>query len=942
MNALIFNSNNGACPVVKNAGAWTRLLFICAFICVATIAARAQNVPSTPIENSTLSWSLQDGTLTISGTGDMPDYGGGDSPWYSYQSSITDVVIADGVTSIGNWAFGYCSSLTSVAIPNSVISIGYNIFALSSLTTVTVPNSVTSIKAGAFGDCMGLTSIDVDINNTTYTSEDGVIFNKSKTTLVAYPAGKAYTNTNYTIPNSVTSIGDNAFQSCFGLSSVTIPNSVMSIGVGAFSNCQGLISVNIPNSVMSIGQNAFYVCSSLTSVTIPNSVTSIGQDAFSFCNRLTSISVDNANAAYFSENGVLFSKDKTILIHYPAGKTDAAYVIPNSVMSIENAAFAWCNSLTSVTIPNSVTAIKSSAFDMCSSLASITIPNSDIFIEGWAFAYCYGLTEITNYATTPKTIDASVFIGVDISSITLRVPLGSTAAYRTADVWKDFGNIVEFVADPHYTAVVQPYPENMTVTAAVVLNGAESQSDHIEIGAFCGGECRGSAVLKNCPANTDHPYLGFMIVNGNDGDNIVFKVFNHDNGKEYDAINNAPVSFTADAINGDPASPYMITVSDVVTQTIPLSAGWSWVSVNITGGSPSLLDQFKESVGDAGNLLKGRNEFIQTPGWIGTLQGINNGEMYMVNTNAASSLSFTGLPADPAYTPISLLNGWNWIGYVPQTSMLLDEALAGLTPQDGDQIKSHDVFSSYVSGTGWVNNLEMNPGEGYKYYSQNTDAQTLVYPSTSSQFRSSSSENDVPLKWTANTSSFPNTMTMTSIVLSGNTELQSDQIEIGAFSGEECRGSAMLKNFPQLPAHPYLGFLVVYGSSNEAISFKIYNHATGQENDASNASLSFASDAIYGSPTEPFAFVFSSPTGISGAQSGDVAIFLDSSGDNLNIRYPWNVIDQVQIVDLSGRIVWQTTGFASKSVNVSPLAKGAYVLKLVKDNQVSAYKFVKK
>ena len=272
--------------------------------------------------------------------------------------SLTSVKIGNSVTTIGVCAFRYCNSLTSVTIPNSVTTIGGGAFdGCRSLTSVTIPNSVTTIgEGGAFDGCRSLTSIDVASGNLNYSSKDGVLFDKNKSTLIQYPIGNK--RTEYTIPNSVTTIGSYAFDDCSNLTSVTIPNSVTTIGKYAFSSCSGLTSVTIGNSVTTIGEHAFSGCSGLTSVTIPNSVTTIGEYAFEFCSGLTSVT------------------------------------IPNSVTTIGESAFSGCRSLTSVTIPNSVTTIGKYAFIYCRSLTSVTIPNSVTTIGDYAFYSCSSLKDV--------------------------------------------------------------------------------------------------------------------------------------------------------------------------------------------------------------------------------------------------------------------------------------------------------------------------------------------------------------------------------------------------------------------------------------------------------------------------------------------------------------------------------------------------------------------
>ena len=319
-------------------------------------------------------------------------------------SCLTDVNIPNSVTSIGDSAFSYCPGLTSVTIPNSVTTIGKGAFSgCTGLTDISIGNNVSIIGAFAFSDCTSLISIDTADKNASFTSKDGVLYNKDMTSLIAFPGGK----TSIIIPNSVKSIGSCAFSGCTGLTSISIVNNVTTIGEGAFAECTNLTSITIGNNVTTIGKGAFAECTGLTSINIPNSVTKIGSSAFNYCENLSRVTLSDKLESIEDET---FSNCSNL----------SEITVPDSVTVIGESAFLDCSRLTSVTIGNGVEQIGRKAFYDCKCLEKLTLGNGVKIIEEYAFYGCPRFVSIIFPESITTICDYAFFTSNDLTTIYIR------------------------------------------------------------------------------------------------------------------------------------------------------------------------------------------------------------------------------------------------------------------------------------------------------------------------------------------------------------------------------------------------------------------------------------------------------------------------------------------------------------------------------------------
>ncbi len=265
----------------------------------------------------------------------------------------------------------YTGNAQDVVIPSEVggkpvTTIGYMCFyGVDSIKTIAIPASVTTIEDAAFADCANLTTLTVDAASHSFSSEDGVLYDKAKMNLMTYPTAKGGA---FVVPATVTVIGDGAF-SASTVETVTLPANLKVIGMAAFD-----------------------LCKSLKTITIPAKVTSVGLYAFAECPKLTAINVASANTTYSSKDGVLYNKNRTALVSCPGGKSTVT--VPSGVKTIKEVAF-YGSTLRSVSLPNTLTTIGDSAFSACENLEHITLPKKVTTVGNGAFMYCPSLTTVT-------------------------------------------------------------------------------------------------------------------------------------------------------------------------------------------------------------------------------------------------------------------------------------------------------------------------------------------------------------------------------------------------------------------------------------------------------------------------------------------------------------------------------------------------------------------
>ena len=501
----------------------------------------------------------------------------------------------------------------------------------------------------------------------------------------------------------------------------------------------------------------------------------------------------------------------------------------------------------------------------------------------------------------------------------------------------NFGEITN-----HWTPNENDYEDNMTFTCIVQLDGVEQRTTMLEVGAFCGEECRGSQMATYF-APTDH-YIYQMIVFGEGNDAISFRLYDHQLQQELPLSPPASVTFNSNGY-GSLSNPYVLNFTSAVEHTQALNSGWNWWSTYIELNNNDGLSQLENSIGSAGILIKSRNngyveafDYNGETNWYGTLSSINNEQMYKIRTNAECNATVEGWLANPADHPVIINNGWNWIGFPYNQNVSVDVAMSGFTPENNDIIKSRNGYTTYYSDCNynmWYGTLNtFEPGKGYMYRSNSAMQKILVFTTGRGDGYEDNitPENNV---FRPADRDFADNMAITAVLELDGEELRSEDYELAAFVGDECRGSVRLMYVE--PFDRYIAFLTIFGEQEEELYFQLTD---GVVVSLSSDQLAYVVDGVLGTLDNPVVLHFE-PMDVEENASANVKVYPNPSDGIFNIE--GQNIRKVEVFNAFGQPVFsEETGIGFMKLDLTNRAAGVYLIRIVTDGGIWSHQIIRK
>lgn len=502
------------------------------------------------------------------------------------------------------------------------------------------------------------------------------------------------------------------------------------------------------------------------------------------------------------------------------------------------------------------------------------------------------------------------------------------------------------------------YENSMNMVLRLNVEGNISGDVEDMVGAFIEGTLRGRSNIQFVPhlsSSSNKVYLAYLTIYGGATDvlkPITLQIWDASACLLYGTVEES-FQFTPDQVIGTPTSPQTATTNSLLFRELPFREGWNWLSFNLAFSNNGLNQALSSLSHPSNDLIKSQSQLAFYGGgmWVGSLTHLVSPKMYQFKADQADTLRILGM-AIPHNLPVPVTTGWNWIGYIPNYSLEINEALSSLEDNNyvsaGDLIKSQSSFAQYITTplyTGWIGNLNyMVPMQGYQINlkKQGVSGQ-LVYPASSQRSASGKAQRGSKLTfWEVNPTEFENSATLIGMLkIDGNNQTDS-LMELGAFVGEEVRGVA--EAIYAEPLGAYFFFLTYYSNqSGETVYFKLFNEQSGQVLQL-NESLSFLPDQHQGTLESPFPFTLGVVTAMPGFVLGNTfSIHPNPFREGTTFRFISDRADHVQfkIIELNGREVFHKRIWVSQGVNTyywsasdnggSALPPGVYLVQVTSD-----------
>ncbi len=552
------------------------------------------------------------------------------------------------------------------------------------------------------------------------------------------------------------------------------------------------------------------------------------------------------------------------------------------------------------------------------------------------------------------TVDSTVARGWYSDSIILHTETGENPFFMGGDEVLPFGARV-ICRPPSWHMNPALYQLTMNMNLRFMIDGEFSADAEDQVGVFIAGELRGTAKLEYVPAY--NYWVAFVTVYGNSTDSgkpLVYEIFNATECLHYPATLAGNTTFVSNGIVGTPAAPGIVTTGSLLLREINVRTGWNWISFNLGFPNAAINTVLGNIPNPNSDLIKDQSKFsvFGNGTWSGALNSITNKSLYLYQAAQPNTIKITGTPLIPSAVPISIGAGWNWIGYIPNFKLTVNDALASIPKQAGDIIKSQSAFAQYVNSTiGWVGSLtHLNPLSGYML--KTASPGTIIFPNSGFTEDPIVSRGAPPLPqvWSVDPTQYEHNMTLIGMFQYNDTNATMEDMELGAFVGEQIRGAAQAVYIESLDA--YMFFLTSYANTiGEQFHFKLYDPATDEMLDLTEQ-MAFSPNLHQGSIATPLPFTLQTTGTVEAkeAQMFDVSPnpFRDETVCRFVLKHDQDI--SMSISDLNGVEVHHTRIFAQAGYNTLTwngrsqsgvgLSSGVYIVRLKTDQGILSRKVV--